>query len=125
MGCVLDVLYDLLVGRKHFVRAQNTISEVLSTTSGVPRGSLPERLFFCISVNGLPEIFRFSDPCFFADDLKKQAVAESQSNINNDFNAIDFWVRTNILELATGKRRKPKTRGKQRKVHLAGKLLET
>ena len=73
-GCFLEIISDYLSNRKQFVRADNFSSETLEITSGVPQGSLIEPLFFCIFINDLPEVLKFSDPYIFADDPKLLAV---------------------------------------------------
>ena len=99
-GCLLDVLYDYLEDRKQFVRADNTSSKVVSTTSGVPHGSLLGPLLFCIFINDSPDFLRFSVPYLFADVLKILAIGNSQSDVQIGIDAIDSWVRTNHIELA-------------------------
>ena len=68
-GCFLEVLIDYLHNRRQFVRADNTSSQFLEITSGVPQGSLLGPLLFCVLINDLPDVLRFSDPYLFADDL--------------------------------------------------------
>ena len=69
-GCFLNILIDYLHNRQQFVRADNRNSRILEITSGVPQGSLPGHLLFCILIKDLPDLLRFSNPYLFADDLK-------------------------------------------------------
>ena len=124
-GGLLDVLYDYLEDRKQFVRADNTSSKVLSITSGVPQGSLLGPLLFCIFINDLPNVLRFSEPNLFADDFKILAIGHSQSDVQIDMDAIDSWIRTNHMELAIDKCSMLKNRGTEKEFHLAGKPLKT
>ena len=73
-GCLLEIIIDYLDNRKQFVRVDNTRSETLDVTSGLPQGSLLGPLLFCIFINDLPDVLVFSDTCIFADDLKILAV---------------------------------------------------
>ena len=98
-GCLLEILVDYLNGRKQFVRADSTNSKVLDVTSGVPQGSLLGPLLFCIFINDLPDILRFSDPYLFADDLKILAIGKTHEEIQIDIDAIQEWVLSNKTDL--------------------------
>ena len=87
-GCFLEIISDYLSNRKHSVRADSFSSETLEITSGVPQGSLIGPLFFCIFINGLPEVLKFSDPYIFADDLKLLAVNVDTKDIQQDLKAL-------------------------------------
>ena len=87
-GCFLEIISDYLSNRKHSVRADSFSSETLEITSGVPQGSLIGPLFFCIFINGLPEVLKFSDPYIFADDLKLLAVNVDTKEIQQDLKAL-------------------------------------
>ena len=102
-GCFLEVLVDYLNNRRQFVRADNTSSRILEITSGVPQGSLLGPLLFCILINDLPDVLRFSDPYPFADDLKILSIGYSDTEFQEDINAVQNWVATNKMELAVDK----------------------
>ena len=103
-GCLLEITYDYLRNRKQFVRVDFYTSTVLEITSGVPQGSLLGPLLgpllFCVFINVLPEVLRFSDPSIFADDLKTLSVGRKQGEIQLDLNKSEDWVRHNNVELA-------------------------
>ena len=99
-GCLLEIIYDYLRNRRQFVRVDFYTSTVLEITSGVPQGSLLGPLLFCVFINDLPEVLRFSDPSIFADDLKTLSVGRKQGEIQLDLNKIEDWVRQNNMELA-------------------------
>ena len=94
-GCFLEVLVDHLHNRRQFVRADNTSSWILEIYSGVPQGSLLGSLLFCILTNDLPDVLKFSDPYLFADDLKILSIGYSDTDFQEDKNAVQNWVATN------------------------------
>ena len=110
-GCLLEIIIDYLDNRKQFVRIDNTRSENLDVTSGVPQGSLLGPLLFCIFINDLPDVLVFSDPFIFADDLKILAVKKTFWQVQNDLNGIEQWVNENKMKLAMDKCAKLSIRG--------------
>ena len=88
---------DYLDNRKQFFRVDNTRSETLDVTSGVPQGSLLGPLLFWIFINELPDVLVFSDPFIFADDLKTFAVKKMFWQVQNDLNGIEQWVNENKI----------------------------
>ena len=88
-GCLLEIIIDYLDNRKQFVRVDNTRSETLDVTIGVPKGSLLGPLLFCMFINDLPDVLVFSDPFIFADDLKILAVKKTFWQVQNDLNGIE------------------------------------
>ena len=98
-GCLLEISYDYLRNRRQFVRVDFYTSTVLEITSGVPQGSLLGPLMFCVLINDLPEVLRFSDCSIFADDLKILSVGRKQDEIQLELNKIEDWVRQNNMEL--------------------------
>ena len=99
-GCLLKIIYDYLRNRRQFVRVDFYTPTVLEITSGVPQGSLLGPLLFCVFINDLPEVLRFSDPSIFAVDLTILSVGRKQDEIQLDLNKIEDWVRQNNMELA-------------------------
>ena len=124
-GCLLEIIIDYLDNRKQFVRVDNTRSETLDVTSGVPQGSLLGPLLFCIFINDLPDVLVFSDPFIFADDLKILAVKKTFWQVQNDLNGIEQWVNENKMKLAMDKCAKLSIRGQTQNYELMGTKLES
>ena len=94
-GCFLEIISDYLSNRKQFVRADNFSSETLEITNGVPQGSLIGPFYFCIFINDLPGVLKFSDPYIFADDLKLLAVNVDTKDTQQDLKSVENWVDKN------------------------------
>ena len=102
-GCFLEILHDYLSGREQFVRMNSCSSATLEVTSGVPQGSLLELLLFCIFINDLPDLLKFSEPFIFADDLKLLFTGKANRQTQEDLNSIQYWVKTIKIDLAIEK----------------------
>ena len=124
-GCFLEIITDYLSNRNQFVRADNFSSETLEITSGVPQGSLIGPLIFCIFINDLPEVLKFSDPYIFADDLKLLAVNVDTKDIQQDLKSVENWVDKNKMSLALDKCFKVEFRGNQHEFILCETAVES
>ena len=124
-GCFLGIISDYLSKRKKIVRADNFSSETLKITSGVPQGSLIGPLFFCIFINDLLEVLKFSDPFTFADDLKLLAVNVDTKDIQQDLKGVENCVDKNKLSLALDKCFKVEFRGNQHVFNLNETAVES
>ena len=102
-GCFLEILHDYLSGREQFVRMISRSSATLEVTSGVPQRSLLGALLFCIFINDLPDLLKFSESFIFADDLKLLFTGKADWQIQEDLNSIQHWVLTNKMDLAIEK----------------------
>ena len=123
-GCLLEVLVDYLTNRKQYVRVENTSSDTLDVTSGVPQGSLLGPLLFCIFINDLPDVLVFCLPFIFADDLKILSIRASFWEIQDDLDAIEKWVKKNKMALAMDKCWKIIFRGRDRDFQLMDEKLK-
>ena len=99
-GCLLEILINYFEDPKQFVRIDNCISRTLYVTSGVRQGSLLGPLLICIFLNDLPEVLTFSEPFFFADDLKLIEVKISYRETQDDLDKVEDWVKKYRMELA-------------------------
>ena len=125
VGCLSEIIIDYLDNGKQFVRADNTRSETLDVTSGIPQCSLLGPLLFCIFINDLPDVLVFSDPFIFADDLKILAVKKTFWQVQNDLNGIEQWVNEHKMKLAVDKCAKLSIRGQTQNYELMGTKLES
>ena len=85
------------------MRADNTSSRIPEITSGVRQGSLLGPLLFCLLINDLPDVLRFSNSKLFADDLKILSIGYSDTEFQEDKNAVQNWLATKKIELAVDK----------------------
>ena len=116
--CLLEIIIDYLNDRKQLVRVNNTSSRVLDVTSGVPQRSFLGPNLFCIFINDLLDVLKFSDTFIFAGHLKILAVRKNFWQVQDDLDQIEFWVKENKMELAMDKCAKIMFRGQDRSYEL-------
>ena len=100
-------------------------SETLEIISGVPQGSLIGPLFFCIFINDLPEVLKFSDPYIFADGLKLLVVNVDTRDIQQDLKSVENWVDKNKMSRALEKCFKVEYRRNQHELILCETAVES
>ena len=110
----LDLLTHYLTNRQQYVDFNDTMSNFLTITTGVPQGSILGPLLFLIYVNDIANasiLFKF---ILFADDTtlkttvniakKDQRKAKGINNtINYELDKINIWLKSNKLSLSTEK----------------------
>ena len=69
-GNVLKIIASYLSNHKQYVKVNNSVSETVPVTSGVPQGSLLGSLLFIIYVNDLPKQMNECKAFGYADDFK-------------------------------------------------------
>jgi hypothetical protein len=94
-GRLFDWLCDYLTDRKIRVVINGQNSEWLSTTAGVPQGSILGPLLFLIFVNDITENIE-SDIHLFADDTSLMEILdnhiESYARLNRDLVRLSLWA---------------------------------
>ena len=79
------------------VRINKILSYKGYISSGVPQGSILGPLFFLIYINDLPDVFKFSSPTLFADDLKLLYRDNCHDIFQSDLDSVETWATQNGL----------------------------
>ena len=91
--CFLEILYNYLFGREQFHRMNNCSSATVDFSSDIPQGSRFVLLLFCIFINDLLELLKFSEPIVFVDNLML-LFGKTEWQIQEHLNSIQQWVKT-------------------------------
>ena len=100
-----NLIRSYLSDRKQFVVNNNIKSDLLSTKTGVPQGSILGPLLFSLYINDLPDILSFCSCHLYADDCQIyiDGTNSDQKNVisrmNADIKAIENWSSENFLTL--------------------------
>ena len=108
-GVAHRLLESYLSNRKQYVEINETKSESLTLTTGVPQGSILGPLLFIIYINDIAQASRLFDFIIYADDTTLSTTLEIVLNesqnvdvsiiLNSELNAISDWLKLNKLSL--------------------------
>lgn len=112
-GISLDLMRSYISGRQQFVEIENTKSDTLTLTTGVPQGSILGPLLFLIYINDIAcasKLFKF---IIYADDtnlttnielvVQQNPHVEISTILNRELSMISDWLGCNKLSLNVGK----------------------
>ena len=88
-GPILNWISSFLSDRKQFVKLNNSVSNSLNVTSGVPQGSVLGPTLFIYFINDLPNVVKNSKVKIFADDTKVYNSINNYEDVNSLQSSID------------------------------------
>ena len=100
-GPILNWITSFLNNRSQFVKINNSVSESLKVTSGVPQGSVLGPTLFIYFINDLPKVVHNAKIKIFADDTKVYNSVNNPENVNHLQKAIDelhLWTQEWLLK---------------------------
>ena len=104
----LKLMESYLKNRKQYVIYNDSISETLPITIGVPHGSILGLLLFLIYINDLPNSCETFKYIMYADDTTLFTIIQLSNtcptkdieyHLNSDLNKINEWLKINTLSL--------------------------
>ena len=106
-GIAWALMQDYLSNRTQRVFCNNTLSDSLSVSCGVPQGSILGPLLFLIYINDIYKSSALLKFIMFADDTTLLFTSKSISNlntiINTELNKVCDWLKTNKLSINVSK----------------------
>ena len=101
------LLESYLQNRKQYVSLQNTNSDPLSISQGVPQGSILGPLLFLIYINDMCNSLKSGTLSLFADDatlfVSNVSIINLAQTVNNELNHLHDWLTANKLALNLSK----------------------
>src|SRR5206468_7854115 len=94
-GNMFTWIKNFLTDRKYQVKIEDTLSDIYSTENGTPQGSVLSPLLFLIMVNDFPQLSKYTDSAFFADDgtiwRSGMNLPQVVFHLQEDLNVIGNW----------------------------------
>ncbi|XP_075163191.1 uncharacterized protein LOC142235818 [Haematobia irritans] len=103
---LLKWFHSYLIGRTQYVKFGSATSRPITVTSGVPQGSHLGPVLFCLFINDLPSVVKFSNILMFADDVKifrPYNNPDERRYLQFDLDNFYDWCETNLMELNISK----------------------
>ena len=100
-GQILNWIISFLSNRSQFVKINNSSSNNVKVTSGVPQGSVLGPTLFIYFINDLPSVVNNCNVKVFADDTKVYKSIENEHDVECLQNAIDSmfeWTQKWLLK---------------------------
>jgi hypothetical protein len=97
---------DFILNRRQRVKVNNSYSDYVPVTSGVPQGSVLGPLLFALYMNDLPSVVKNSKVQIYADDTKIYFCYDesvSPLELQEDLDNVVKWFNTWLLEIAVKK----------------------
>ena len=106
-GTALQLFQSYLSNRLQFVEYDDTMSDTLEISTGVPQGSVLGPLLFLIYINDIAKSSDSFDFICYADDTTLSSIMNDfnstdnsiENNINNELAKVNDWLKINKLSL--------------------------
>ena len=81
-----NLIKSYLTVRKHYTHINGVVSNILTSTYGIPQGSVLGLLLFLVYVNDMSQVIQHSEMHHFADDTNLSYSSNSMKKINKFVN---------------------------------------